>query len=523
MLALRGALAEPMLRRAVLLFLAFIVTEEAVWLGILLYAYEVGGATTVGVVAVVQLVPAVVFAPVGATVLDRLTIRTRLLTSYGLIATFVVVTGVLLMLDAPPVAVLAAAVAATVVITLGRPAHYGALPQLAELPSHLTAANSISGTLEALGVLLGPLTVVAALAISDIGSLFVLLAVAMALGTLTLVRAPRSRYEEEMGAPEPFLRSMVEGVREVRRVPGALTLLLIVGLTFVLQGALDVLGVAFAIDVLDAGETGASAIAASNGLGLLLGAAASVVLVGVARLSPAFVAGCVAGGVALAAAGFATTLLLALVFVVMSGLGRSFAEVAGRTLLHRNCDDAVMARVFGVREAVLTAGLAIGAALAPISIALVGERGAFAVVGALLAVPAMLALPLLRALDRSGVLALERIHLLRRLTLFAPLRAPEVERLAVNSREQGVTVGEVLIRQGDDGDVFYAVRSGEYAVDVDGSPVARIGAGGFFGEIALLRDVPRTATVTCTAEGSVLVLDRDVFLTAMTQSRPAAE
>ncbi len=520
MAAIRGAWTEPLLRRSVLLFLVFILTEEAVWLGVLLYAYDVGGATTVGIVAVVQLVPAMVFAPVGATFLDRMTIRTRLLVTYGTIGAFVALTGVLLVLDAPAPAVLASAVLATVVITLGRPAHYGALPQLAELPSHLTAANSISGTLEALGVLLGPLTVVAALAVADVGSLFVLLGVVMALGTLTLVRAPRSRHEEALGEPEPFVRSLVQGVREVRRVPGAFTLLLIVGLTFVLQGALDVLGVAFAFDVLDSGESGASSIAAANGMGLLLGALASVVLVGVARLSPVFAAGCVVGGVALAAVGLADTLLLTMVFVVMSGLARSFAEVAGRTLLHRNCDDAAMARVFGVREAILTAGLAIGAALAPIAISLVGERSAFVVVGAILAVPALLAIPLLRALDRTGVLALERIRLLRRLTLFAPLQPPELERLAVNSTPRTATSGDVLIRQGDDGDVFYAVESGEYEVDVDGDQVAQIGPGGFFGEIALLRNVPRTATVTCRQDGSLLVLDRDLFLTAMSASRP---
>jgi MFS family permease len=509
-----------LLRRAVLLFLVFILTEEAIWLGVLLYAYDVGGATTVGLVAVVQLVPAMVFAPVGATFLDRMTIRTRLLVTYGTISAFVALTGVLLVLDAPAAAVLASAVLATVVITLGRPAHYGALPQLAELPSHLTAANSISGTLEALGVLLGPLTVVVALAVADVGSLFVLLGILMALGTLTLVRAPRSHYEEALGEPEPFMRSLVQGVREVRRVPGAFTLLLIVGLSFVLQGALDVLGVAFAIDVLDSGESGASSIAAANGMGLLLGALASVVLVGVARLSPVFVAGCVVGGAALAAVGLADTLMLTLVFVVMSGLARSFAEVAGRTLLHRNCDDAAMARVFGVREAILTAGLAIGAALAPIAISVVGERGAFAVIGAILAVPALLTIPVLRALDRTGVLAVERIHLLRRLTLFAPLQPPELERLAVNSTQRQVASGEVLIRQGDEGDVFYAVESGEYDVDVDGERVAQIGAGGFFGEIALLRDVPRTATVTCREDGEVLVVERDLFLTAMSAARP---
>jgi hypothetical protein len=518
--ALRAALAEPMLRRALLLFLLFIVTEEAIWLGILLYAYEVGGAVLVGVVAVVQLLPAVAFAPVGATWLDRMTVRARLLRSYGLIAATVGTTGVLVVAQAPPAFVIASAVLATVVITLGRPAHFGALPQLSELPSNLAAANSVSGSLEALGVLLGPVTVAFALTVGDVGTLFVLLAVAMAAGLATLVRAPRSRYEDGLGMPEPFLASLTQGVWEIRRIPGAFTLLVLVGLTFVLQGALDVLGVVFALDVLAAGDEGASAIAASNGLGLLLGAAASVVLIGVARLSPVFVAGCVAGGVLLAAVGLTSTLLLALVLVALSGLARSFSEVAGRTLLHRNADDAVMARVFGVREAVLTAGLAVGAALAPLAITWVGERGAFAVVGAVLVLPALLCLPWLLALDRSGVVARHRIRLLRALDLFAPLAPPELERLAVSSRRIEACAGEVLIRQGDPGDCFYAVESGAYVVDIDGVEVARLGTGRYFGEIALLRDVPRTATVTCVEDGTLVALDRDVFLAAMTQGRP---
>jgi hypothetical protein len=522
--ALRAALAEPRLRRALVLYLVFIVTEEAVWLGILLYAHDVGGATAVGLVAVAQLVPAMAFAPLGATALDRLGLRARLALAYGSIAVSVGVLALLLVLDAPAGAVLLAAVISTVLITLGRPAHYAALPQLSDLPSHLVAANAVTGTLEALGVLLGPLTVAVALTASGIGPLFGGLAVLLAVGIalLATVRATpgAATIEEEH---EPFRQAATEGIREIRRIPGALVLLGLVGLGFVLQGALDVLGVVFAIEVLEAGEQGASLIAAGNGLGLLLGAAAAVVLVGVARLSPVFVAGAAAGGALLAAVGFADTLLVALVLVVLSGVARSFADVAGRTLLHRNADERVMARVFGIQEAVLSAGMAVGAGLAPLAIALAGERAAFVLVGALVAVPAVLSLRLLVHLDATGVLARQRIALLRRLSIFSPLPPPELERLAVSSTRVRPADGDVLIRQGDVGDRFYAVESGEYCVDVDGVEVARLGAGDYFGEIALLRDVLRTATVTCTRDGSLLVLDRDVFLTAMTMTRPSQD
>lgn len=523
--ALRAALAESALRRALVAFLAFIVVEEGLWLAVLLYAHELGGASAVGAVAVAQLVPATVLAPVLATWLDRVPVRTGLTLAYASAGAAAAVLGLLLVVQAPVWAVVLAAVVQSAFVSLGRPAHYSALPRLAELPSHLVAANAVTGSVESLGVMLGPLTVALALGFSGVAPLVVVLGALLCLAAVLVGTARMPSHgvavEERDSASEPFMRAAVQGVREVRRVPGALALLVIVGLGWVLQGALDVLGVSFAVDVLDAGEQGASFVAAGNGLGLLIGAAlAAVVLVGVARLSRVVVAGAVLGGLGLAAVGLTDTLLVALVLVVISGVARSFVDVAGRTLLHRNIDEHVMARVFGIQEAVLTGGLAIGAVLAPLAIAVVGTQAAFAVTGAVLLVPALLALPMLRVLDRTGVVAAHRIALLRALPLFAPLASPDLERLALASDRCPVEAGETLIVQGDEGDCFYAVESGRYRVDKDGVPVADLGPGQYFGEIALLRDVPRTASVTCTHAGEVVTLGRDVFLTAMSRSRP---
>lgn len=522
--ALRSVLRVQELRRALAAFLVFIVIEEAVWLGILLYAHDIGGSAAVGAVAVAQLVPATVAAPVTATWVDGLSVRASLGLAYGAVAVATGLVGLLLLVQGPAWLVVLAAVAHSTVVTLGRPAHLSALPTMAELPSHLVAANAATGTIEALGVLLGPVAVSLALLADAVAPLFAVLAVLLGFAAVLVAKTPLpvqgavTRDEDE--APEPFLRSATMGVREVRRIPGALALLVLVGLGFVLQGALDVLGVSFAIDVLDAGDQGASAIAAGNGMGLLIGAAAAVVLVGVAQLSWAFVAGAVAGGAAMAAVGLTDTLLLALVFVVLSGFARSFVDVAGRTLLHRNADDRAMARVFGVQEAVLSAGMALGAALAPLAIALVGERAAFVLTGAVFALPALVSLPLLTALDHSGVLARRRIGLLRSLDLFAGLAPVELERLAVSAEQCATAASEVIIEQGADGDCFYAVECGEYRVERDGTPVALLGPGDYFGEIALLRDVPRTASVVCVTAGQLVAVERDVFLTALTRARP---
>lgn len=516
-------------------FLAFGIMEEGVWLGILLYAHSVGGSAAVGAVAVAQLVPAMLLVPVTTMAIDRLSVRGGLTLAYASSAVSTLAVGLLLLADAPVLVVVLAAVVQSVAVTMGRPAHYAALPRLAELPSHLVAANAVTGTVEALGVLLGPLSVALVLSVAGVAPLFIVLAVLLALATVLVGTAkvppaavgPTGDTGGDAavdgaagGVPEPFLRSATQGVREVRRIPGALRLLTIIGLVWVMQGALDVLGVAFAVDVLEAGEQGASLIAAGNGLGLLAGAAAAVVLVGVARLSWVFVAGAAAGGVTLAAVGLADTLVVTVILVVVSGLARSLVDVAGRTLLHRNADEQAMARVFGVQEAVLLGGLSIGAVMAPLAIAVVGERAAFVLAGAVLAVPAVFALRSLAALDRSGVVAAGRIRLLRDLTLFAPLPANDLERLALASDRCPAAKGDRLIEQGAVGDRFYAVESGRYEVVKDGRPVALLGPGDFFGEIALLRDVPRTAAVTCVEAGDLVVLGREPFLTAMSRSRP---
>jgi CRP-like cAMP-binding protein len=91
-----------------------------------------------------------------------------------------------------------------------------------------------------------------------------------------------------------------------------------------------------------------------------------------------------------------------------------------------------------------------------------------------------------------------------------------VEQLAARLVPVQARAGEEIIRRGDQGDRFYVVGSGEVEVLLDGQPPRREGPGSYFGEIALLRDVPRTATVRAATDVELFALDRDDFLPAVT-------
>ena len=177
----------------------------------------------------------------------------------------------------------------------------------------------------------------------------------------------------------------------------------------------------------------------------------------------------------------------------------------------------------GVVQSVFVGTLGLGAVLAPALIDGFGNRGTLAATGAALPIVALLAWPRLRALDESVASAPPHLELLRRISIFRPLPTATLEQLAREFRSLRVPAGEEIVRQGEHGDRFYIVAEGEVDVQVDGRPAEPLRAGEFFGEIALLRDVPRTATVTAGTDVDVLALDRDEFINAVTGHPESAE
>jgi hypothetical protein len=347
-------------------------------------------------------------------------------------------------------------------------------------------------------------------------ALFAIEAVAVVAILLTTFDLETEIGSADQGARDEtwrgLLRSAGEAAGELRRLPGALTLLLLVGAQFVIIGMLDVLGVVLPQEAFDTGAGGASLVIGASGVGALIGAMATVVLVGRRALTPAFLVGFFGTSAALALVSVAPTLAVAVGLVGLSGFFRAFIDVAGRTLLQRTVDESVLVRVFGVQESVLMAGLAIGSAIAPLAISWLGVRGAFVVAGVLPALLAALGAPSLRRLDRRAHVPGPEFATVSRVELFRPLPQARLELLTTHAKLLQVVSGVDVVRQGEPGDRFYIVVDGALTVVRDGRPIVDLGPGDHFGEMALLRDAPRNATVTTTAASQLLAVERRDFL-----------
>jgi MFS family permease len=270
-----------------------------------------------------------------------------------------------------------------------------------------------------------------------------------------------------------------------------------------------------AVAVLGHGGEVAGYLNAAFGAGGVLGVVATVALVGRGRLAVPLALGLAAWAAALAGIGVVSSTVGALILLAAAGAGRTVLDVAGRTLLQRLAPPDALGRIFGLLESASMAGLALGSVVAPLLVALAGGGGAFVCLALLLPLSMLLVFRSLLAADQA-VLPIVEIARLRALPFFAPLAAPELETLARALEPLEVPEGEEVIREGEPGDRFYVVADGEVDVTVGGAHVKRLGRGDCFGEIALIRNAPRMATVTARSDCRLDVLDKDSFVTVVT-------
>jgi hypothetical protein len=420
------------------------------------------------------------------------------------------------------------AVVAAIGVTMTRPVYYATLPDISKTPGQLTVANSLSSSTEGFGYFGGPLITAAVLAVSGPGAVFWAAGAATAVGAV-ITRSLDLRHSEAHSERRSIFDSALEGFAALRGSVGTGRVNFLFGVQFLVIGALDILTVVLGLELLSLDLSGPGTLASALGIGGLLGAAGTVILVNRRRMAPALTGGLIVLGLPLALISVpGNGLLSSLLFLTLAGVGKSFVDVAGRTLLQRITPDRVLARVFGFQESMMMGGTAIGAAAAPVLVNWLGGRDTFLFVGGLVVVFGVSQWWPLSRLDGRSVLPGPGFELLRAIPMFAVLEQPALERLSRDLEQMEVPAGRAVITEGEKGDRFYVIESGVVSVLKRVSPAAqpeevnRLGRGSFFGETALLRDVPRTATVMAVTDLVLYALDRQIFLGAVTRSAQSA-
>jgi MFS family permease len=482
-------------------------------------AYHAGGATDVGLVLAVRMAAAAVASPLLAQLADRYPRPRVMASSDGAAAIITLGMALLVETGAPALAVFALAVLNSIAGTAFRPAQAALMPALAGTPEELTASNAVSGTIESTGLFAGPGIGGLILVVAGSGAVFGVCVVAYALSAvLSLsVREPSREPGQAGEAPESAPHTgILAGFRLIGSSPSLLAITLTYAAQALAAGALGVFIVVLALKVLGMGPPGVGYLDSAFGVGGIVGGIAGAALAGTRRLAVAFAAGVMLWGIGLAVAGATTAVALAVVLMAGIGVGNTVVDVAAVTLLQRSAPDEVLGRVFGVLESVLLGAISAGSALAPAAIHVFGIRTTVIATGVALPVVVLLAARWLVQLDQLDPQIAAAVDLLRANRIFAPLADAALEQLARRLEPLEVGPGEPVISQGDSGDRVYIVVSGELAVDVDGRPGTPLGAGDVFGEIALLHDVPRTASVRSTSAARLQTLARDDFLAAVT-------
>lgn len=489
------------------------MAEYAQWVAILVWAFEAGGASRAAAVAVVSLAVSAVSAPLISAGVEHLDPVTAYRLGAGVQTVLVASLTALLALEVPGLVIIGVSALCSAAFTSTRPAHYGLLPNLLDRPQHLIAAARTSRTAEMFGGSAGPFLTAFALALAGIpeAMAFATLVIACSfVSTLCLTRAAHPRETQSAAA---IIGERTSLVRLIRHQPGAIGVLLIGATHFAVIGALDLLTVALAVSG-NGNQSFAGVLTGCFGLGALL--AVAVVR---NRLPSLVFRGMLVGAAGFLALLVATALLPRPAFIVsffVAGAALASVDTGNRTMLPRAMPSSMLGRVYGLQETAMMIGLATGALGGPVVLELFGLTSAFVAVGALLPIVIFAQTKSLRLLDRLGIERSAALALAANSTLFGEAPPNVVSAIAFAMEKVRFEADAVIIRQGDAGECMYFLSEGSADVFVHGQFVRTLMAGAHVGEVALLRQSGRTATVVATSDVTMWRLGSEPFLIAVT-------
>ncbi len=515
---LRRVAKAPELRRVQLAFLSFSISEHATWLAMLFYALQRGGPREVGLVAALQLLPGVVSTPFSAYAGDRFDPRRALAAGYAVQSLAMAGTAVAMWQDAWLLAYLLGATASTA-ICFTRPVMGSLLPTLTHSPADLVAANVVAGLIEQIGVFFGPLSAGLVIAATSPSVVFAGAALLTALAcTLSLaVHGDRVDRPREALRVQAVVGELLGGFRAIRRAPVIRVFMVFLICAGLVNGISDVAFVTFADVRLDgtAGQSGL--LAGAYGLGGLVGAGSVTGLIHGRRVDRQLAWAAIVLAVALLGLAAAASTLPAVIAFILLGGAESALALTSRVSIQRVAPTDALARVFGIVEAVRTGCVALGSLTMAVLVSASSLGRAFVVLTVVLMAAALAGVSLVRR-HGSQLTPVDSAAVDRVLadSLLAALPAPVIERLARNLRLVAIPKGTAVITEGAAGVRFYLVVAGELSVTRGGAVVNTLDHTSSFGELALLRDAPRAATVIATSDVRLYALDRAPFLEAVT-------
>ncbi len=537
--SLSTVFANPGLRRLNLAFAGSAVGDWAYATAITIWAYDVGGVRAVGIWFTVRLILMTIITPFASTLVDRISRKAIMVGADLIRAAIALVVAALVWADAPPIWVFVLATVTALASTPFRPAVAAILPSLVDTPEELTAANGTTSTIDSLAFFVGP--ALGGVLVGVFGIPFVVvfnsLTFLWSAALLARIRVPDrsgvahadsaestvsavSTLEptEPPAADEPaesFLAESMAGFKTIWDDPDLRLVSGVYAAQTVVAGAGAVFVVEMAVQMTPFGSLGIGYLDSVMGVGALLGGLLAISRASAGRLATDFGVGVIFWAIPLLLTAVWPQMWAAFLAMFIIGVANPVVDVNAATILQRTASDAVMGRVFGALETALIAAMALGSAIMPLLIEVVGLRWSLAVLALVISAAVLPAFPRLRALN-TALGEPEGLTLLRDLPLFAPVEARALGFMAQRLVRVEVPAGEVFIREGDEGDRFYVIESGALTATFEGEVLRQMGPGDPFGEIALLRDVPRTATVTADEDSVLLALDREPFLEAVT-------
>jgi MFS family permease len=483
------------------------------------YAYNAGGARAVGLLFFARFVLAALASPWIGLLADRWSRRRVMLTSDLLRAAIMVAMTVVASSGGNPYAVYVLAVISTVVAVSWAPAQAALMPSLVDSPDELTAANVVGNTISSVGMFAGPALGGILLALSGPAAVFGLTAALTLWSAAFVLRVPPDPPPEPTEHPH-VVAELTAGFRAVIHRPALRVVIGLSGAQAIVDGALEVLLVVLALQLLNGGNATLGWLNTAVGIGSILGAFVVAAVAARRRLAGGFAIGLLLAGIPLALTAAVSDLAPALILVGALGVGAIFVQVNGVTLVQRSAENEVMGRVFAFLGMLVLGGMAIGSVVTPAIVSWLGARGALIAAGLFVPVVLVPLWPSLRRIDDEAVIAEEPLELLRRISIFEELPEPVLERLAAGATAISVAADQIVVSRGEVGNHFYVIAAGKAAVERDDGTTRELGPGDFFGEIALLRDVPRTATVRALEPLRLFAVERDAFITAVTGHAP---